>query len=107
MKRLTWFAVSCLLVYLSWRFAVWHLLWQLALIVGTFVWVGLGLWMLGRRLREKRSPAVPAASIESVRRALAARAQFVSQMGEDAAIRIESKDPGFWARAAEYKAVGK
>lgn len=106
-RVLLWFAVSLCLFWLCWRFAVWHLLWQMALIGATFVWVSIGCWLFSRQPRGR--VAAPAAReltpIEL--RARAERAAYAMKFGETAAVEMDLTDPEFWIRRAVDRPVQK
>ena len=106
LRLIAWFAFSGFLCWLCWHFAVWRLLWQLALIVLTFLWLFVGGWLLSRQRTAPQRTASVRAPSELWAFAQEARAQFVARFSEDAAREFDKADPQFWMRRAAER-MGK
>lgn len=107
LRLMGWLAVSVGLIYLGFRFAVWHLAWQLAIVCSLLLWVLLGASLVGQRLRALNKTTHATPEDFTAYRAAAARAAYVAQFGEDAAKRVEGEDRFFWHRAADYREAAK
>lgn len=96
LRPLVWIVVAVGLAFLSAKFAVWQLLWQLTIIFALGVWVALGVWMLARaaKARIERRASRPLSKIELL--AAAERQKYAAQYGEKAAAAAEREEPTCW-----------
>jgi len=107
LRFLGWLSGSVILLYLSYKFAVWHLAWQLTIVGALFLWVLFGAALLGSKVRGLKQSATDRAEIFAQARAGAERAAAVAKWGEDGAQLIERNNPQIWRRVSSPRGVAK
>jgi hypothetical protein len=106
-RLLIWFCGAVGLGYLCYRFAVWHLAAQMALLALTFLWFIVGAWLVSRQhvLRDNARRDTEAMSASA--RAASTRIMYSTKFGEDKAAQIDRDDPGFWVRVSSPREAAK
>jgi hypothetical protein len=106
-RQIIWLCGCVGLLYLAYRFSVWHLLWQIFIVFMLFAWVILGAYLVGHKQREVRRTAQDRAELFAETRAAAERANYAARFGEDKAAQIDHNDPQFWRRVTTPRVVAK
>lgn len=107
MRQIIWLCGSAGLFYLAYRFSVWHLAFQLFIIVALVLWVILGGYIVGHVHRELRHTSQDRAQLFGEMRAAAERQAYVDRFGEDRAAQIDRDDPQFWRRVTSPREAAK